>query len=80
MGSNDILPYMCPIGPICLEDSFFISLPAFCRDGNFIDYRQNLANNLINFKIDKPIITEIPPSFKPKKKIKFYKPSIEDLI
>ena len=35
---------------------------------------------MTNFNVDKPSLSELPPSFKPKKKVKFYKPSIKDLI
>lgn len=75
MAESDELPYLQPIGAIALDDCFTIALPLFSISGHFLDYK---ANSIVQF--EPPIISELPPSFKPKEQQKYYKPNLQDLM
>lgn len=74
---EDRRTYVQPVIPVCIDDSFEMSIPLFGFDGSFLRYL-NPSQYQIKFEHSK--LVDRPPEFKPFKKTEYEKPVMEHIL
>jgi len=74
---EDRRTYVQPVIPVCIDDSFEISIPLFGFDGSFLKY---LDRYQYQIRFEASRLIERPPVFSPFEKTEYEKPNMELIL